>query len=108
MMTTCTLTATECPKCGVPFAIPSLMYGCLKVSGNDFWCPNGHKLFFDPKEKKHEETITRNKSTTDAVDNVLDHLDGKVQCFVCKRWYKNKASLKSHQRLHCKGNKENA
>lgn len=37
------LRVMECGTCGVPFALPEVLYSTLKEDGGWFWCPNGHQ-----------------------------------------------------------------
>lgn len=38
---------TTCCACGVSFAMPDTLMEDLRNTGRDFFCPNGHNLFFD-------------------------------------------------------------
>jgi len=44
------LTATECAKCGIPFAAPERYLESLLKTGQTFYCPNGHSLSFGKGE----------------------------------------------------------
>lgn len=47
------LSAISCGVCSIPFAIPASMLTKVKQTGDDFFCPNGHKIhYFDTENKK--------------------------------------------------------
>jgi len=55
---------TTCCVCGAIVVIEQNQMHKLRVSGKDFYCPNGHVLAFDPegsKEKKLERELNATK-----------------------------------------------
>ena len=51
------LFTTNCPACGVEFALPKIMYDNAYEHGKSFYCPNGHFIGWNigGLEKKLEE-----------------------------------------------------
>jgi hypothetical protein len=45
------LVAVMCPNCSVKFAITKDLWGIREKDGKTIWCPNGHKLGYERKEK---------------------------------------------------------
>ena len=48
----------NCPTCGVTFGIPTEFKNSLKENKSAFYCPNGHKLYFN---KSKEEKLAEKK-----------------------------------------------
>ena len=44
------LESSGCAQCGVVFAMPTILTGALKKTGQTFYCPNGHSLSFGKGE----------------------------------------------------------
>lgn len=40
----------ECCNCGVAFGVPDTLYGSLRETKRDFWCPNGHRQAYTESE----------------------------------------------------------
>lgn len=62
---------TTCCACGVSFAIPNTLMEDLQNTGRDFFCPNGHKLFFGKG---------RNDRLKDQVGQVARQLSSYESC----------------------------
>jgi hypothetical protein len=45
-----TLTVTSCGVCQIPFAIPKDLYASRSQDGQDFFCPNGHRIHYAENE----------------------------------------------------------
>lgn len=58
-----TLTRISCGVCSIPFAIPTNRYKNLVETGEDFWCPNGHKIhYFDDENSRLKDELARTKT----------------------------------------------
>ncbi len=49
-----TLETTTCAACGTVFAIEMLLMNSLRNSHKDFFCPNGHTLFYNGVSQEEE------------------------------------------------------
>lgn len=57
-----TYVTLECGSCGTPFALSQSRYNQSNDSGKEFYCPNGHKLYFVESEKaKLEKQLATEK-----------------------------------------------
>ena len=45
-----TLVRVICGECSVPFAISETLYEKAQQRGQQFWCPNGHKIGYNETE----------------------------------------------------------
>lgn len=96
------LRRTDCPLCGIYFAIPASRYRHLQELGGNFWCPNGHQLHFgDNRADRLERTV---KSLSERLANSFDELDR--QRLVTKRirqtQEKNRRRINAGVCPHCR------
>ena len=59
------LTNTDCPACGVEFALPKVLYDTAYEHGKSFYCPNGHYIGWSKgslEEKLEEERRARQRA----------------------------------------------
>lgn len=61
------LYVTDCPVCGIVYAIPNAMVERRRRDGESWWCPNGHSLSF------HETEEDRQRKRADALSRQLTY-----------------------------------
>lgn len=109
----------HCPECLITFGIPARMDQLRRKDGEDFYCPAGHPMSFDPpesgeaKEKRRAEQFGKLKALHEqeqAEGRAADQaaaaqsqqraadLDGKpaVTCPHCGRAFRNRGAMCSH------------
>ena len=60
--TTITFVQEDCCVCGVIFGMPKQFYEQRRRSGNEFYCPNGHRLVYTETEvDKLKKELERTK-----------------------------------------------
>ena len=64
MLVSTNLTSTECPSCGIMFAVPQLMFDQKVEKGGYFHCPNGHSIGWG--KGKTEKALERSEADLDA------------------------------------------
>lgn len=67
------LEVTDCPSCGVDFALPARLLRERREKGGSFWCPNGHSLSFTDTEL--EKLRKRTKSLDAQLTSTRDQRD---------------------------------
>lgn len=50
-----------CAACGVLFAAPKALLEACRFDGDSFFCPNGHSLTYNSRQKKLEAELKRAK-----------------------------------------------
>ena len=53
------LYVTDCPNCGVPFAIANDYDERRRDDGRSFYCPNGHTMSYNSRDRKRMEQLER-------------------------------------------------
>lgn len=54
------ITTTLCYKCGVAFAMPTIVYNTHLRDGSEFYCPNGHgQVFTETVEQRYNKAKDR-------------------------------------------------
>ena len=78
------LTTTSCCACGTRFAMQAEMLEQRKLTGENFYCPNGHLLAFTSRLKaleaklvEKERALTEARCETVAERNRLPHEDAR-------------------------------
>jgi len=60
------LETITCGECGIIFAMPERLLSRLKVTGDIFYCPNGHaRAFLESEIKKLEKKLQRERQKHD-------------------------------------------
>jgi hypothetical protein len=108
-----TIETTTCCTCGVPFGIPDYFMKRKRETGEGFYCPNGHNLFFSkPEVQRLRDELIREKSAREQAETRANEfkeeslkLGGKLNrlhkrvrngvCPCCKRHF---ANLQNHMK----------
>ena len=53
------LYVTDCPSCGVVFAIPNWFDDAKRENGESLYCPNGHSMSYNSERQKREKALKR-------------------------------------------------
>jgi DUF438 domain-containing protein len=65
-----------CAECGVTFALPARVVSERRKTGNNFYCPNGHSLFFGKSENDRlKEQVSRLEQRLSAKNSEIEMLE---------------------------------
>lgn len=79
MDTNVELQGTDCPSCGIIFALPMNYYNARTKDGKSFHCPNGHSLTFGKSQLDDAKTSLRNSETRlDEAERLISNQKGQI------------------------------
>lgn len=113
----------QCYTCGVWSAVPAQKYEAARREGDrvgyGIYCPNGHATCFAEADKSYRLNVQREQVLIASAPDLLPTFTPRppdppappakprkrasrprvpVKCPICQRDYKNRASLREHQR----------
>jgi len=65
------MTNTTCPSCGIYFGMPDHYYNKRKEDHGEFYCPNGHSIYFVRHGECKDQQIARLTAERDHLQNAI-------------------------------------
>jgi hypothetical protein len=105
------LTVTSCGVCRVRFAMPERMLADRQNDGQDFWCPNGHRIHFFETENRRlardlaaerarrthaEDQLEATERSRRAVKGHLTRIRNRIASGVCPWCQRSFSNVRAH------------